>query len=106
MEEGYAFHWEAGEEPYLVTPDGGCISLLVEKNIPYPDNSTARFAACPSKVTSVEREVEASTERPQPGDDGILPSDPGFYGAAFDEENALPALPEKSDSDSQDEIND
>ena len=38
MEQGYSFHWDAYEEPYLVTPQGGCIALAVEQNIPYLDN--------------------------------------------------------------------
>jgi hypothetical protein len=105
MEEGYAFHWEAGEAPYLVTPDGGCISLLVENNIPYLNNSVARYAACPSKVVSEEQEHKLDDDTAQHGDDGVRPSDPDFYGAVFDEEHAMPALPEKEGSDSEDEIN-
>jgi len=48
MEEGFAFHWEAGEEPYLVTPDGGCIALKVDRNIPFLDNTNAFYSLCPS----------------------------------------------------------
>ena len=48
MEEGYEFHWEAHKAPYLVTPDGGCILLTVNRNIPFLDNSDAAFSLCPS----------------------------------------------------------
>jgi hypothetical protein len=37
MEEGYSFIWKANETPYLETPSGACISLRVERNIPYLD---------------------------------------------------------------------
>ena len=37
MEQGYSFHWEAYEAPYLVNPQGACIALSVEKNIPFFD---------------------------------------------------------------------
>ena len=85
---------------------GECISLLVEKNSPYLDNSTAMFVACPSRTTPGKGEVETITEIPKTGDDGVLSSEPGFYGAVFDEENALLALPEKNDSHNEDDIND
>ena len=35
MDMGYSFHWEAGRNPVLVTPEGHIIPLVVEKHIPY-----------------------------------------------------------------------
>ena len=37
MGEGYSFIWRASEAPYLETPTGACISLRLERNIPYLD---------------------------------------------------------------------
>ena len=37
MEEGYACIWKANEAPYLESPTGACISLRLERNIPYLD---------------------------------------------------------------------
>jgi hypothetical protein len=31
-----------------MTPDGGCILLTVDRNIPFLDNSDAAFSVCPS----------------------------------------------------------
>jgi hypothetical protein len=32
---GYGFHWPPGRNPYLVTPEGKVVPLLVRKDIPY-----------------------------------------------------------------------
>jgi hypothetical protein len=32
---GYGFYWHPGQKPFLVTPDGDAIPLLVNKDIPY-----------------------------------------------------------------------
>jgi hypothetical protein len=48
MGEGLALHWEAGEAPNLVTPNGGCIASTVDRNIPFLDISNAPFSLCPS----------------------------------------------------------
>ena len=53
MEEGYSFIWHANEAPYLETPNGGCISLRVERNIPYLDTSNELFDAVDRHVAAV-----------------------------------------------------
>ena len=57
MEEGYSFIWNANEAPYLKTTIGACISLRLERNIPYldtredPDDSPlSKDAALPVAV--------------------------------------------------------
>jgi hypothetical protein len=35
MQMGYGFYWHPGQNPFLVTPDGNVIPLLVRKDIPY-----------------------------------------------------------------------
>jgi hypothetical protein len=35
MQMGYGFYWHPGQNPFLVTPDGSVIPLLVRKDIPY-----------------------------------------------------------------------
>jgi len=35
MRMGYGFHWPPGRNPYLVTPEGKVVPLLVRKDIPY-----------------------------------------------------------------------
>ena len=44
MEEGYSFIWNANELPYLVTPTNACISLKLDRNIPYLDTRDDPFA--------------------------------------------------------------
>ena len=35
MHMGYGFYWHPGRNPYLVTPEGNVVPLLVRKDIPY-----------------------------------------------------------------------
>ena len=35
LEDGYSFHWPAGEQPTFVGPDGKHIPLIVRHNVPY-----------------------------------------------------------------------
>ena len=35
MEEGYSFVWNAGKNPWLVSPSGQKVKLTVHGNVPY-----------------------------------------------------------------------
>jgi len=45
VEQGFAFHWNSGESPYILRPDGGRVDCFVENNIPYVIEPTG--VACP-----------------------------------------------------------
>jgi hypothetical protein len=53
MEEGYSFIWRAGEAPYLETPTGACISLRLERNIPYLDTRDDQTLDADTAVAAV-----------------------------------------------------
>jgi len=76
MDMGYSFHWEAGRNPVLVTPEGNIIPLVVEKHIPYmivgdeeslprPPNLYRKVPVAPAVNNSVLDSLESVGEQYQ-----------------------------------------
>jgi hypothetical protein len=74
MEEGYSFIWNANELPYLVTPTNACISLKLDRNIPYLDTRDDPFAPTGLDDAAVPVAV-ADAEALKEEEDGDQPSE-------------------------------
>jgi len=90
MEEGYGFHWEATNphHPYLVTPSGCRVDLMVDHYCPYLEANSC--AACPVS---------------DPEDQGGSNSDPGISaGASSSTDKQDSHVPAEKDDDEDMEL--
>ena len=51
MKDGYGFHWEPFARPYVITPQGCKVTLEVEGDVPYL-NESAPVVVCPASGSS------------------------------------------------------
>mgnify|MGYP000087478941 FL=1 len=64
MEQGFTFHWEAGQLPIMTNPEGLVVELEVERNIPYLRSGSEYALPRPAretKLVAISPMVEASS---------------------------------------------
>ena len=100
MEEGYSFIWRANEAPYLETPNGACISLRLERNIPYLDtrddqtlDAETDDAAVPVAMAEEFEEEQIPNSEHDSDDDEECKTEP------IGEEVGDPTVKEEADED-------
>ena len=77
--EGFGFHWDAGQPPYLVYPNGSELTLEVEANVPYIPHQAKKFKrSTPSSPPQapVAGVTEASQSKPSKDGQAKVP-EPG-----------------------------